>query len=41
MRGEKLSAMDKRALRERDICTQFITLTLCRAGWDEMLKIRQ
>ncbi len=33
--------MDKRGLSERDICTKFITPALRRAGWDEMLQIRE
>ena len=33
--------MDKRDLSERDICTKFITPALRRAGWDEMLQIRE
>jgi type I restriction enzyme R subunit len=33
--------MDKHALSERDICTKFITPALRRAGWDEMLQIRE
>lgn len=33
--------MDKRSLTERDICTKFITPALRRAGWDEMLQIRE
>jgi len=33
--------MDKRALSERDICTKFITSALRKAGWDEMLQIRE
>jgi type I restriction enzyme R subunit len=33
--------MDKRNLSERDICTKFITPALRRAGWDEMLQIRE
>ena len=33
--------MDKRSLSERDICTKFITPALRRAGWDEMLQIRE
>ena len=33
--------MDKRTLSERDICTKFITPALHRAGWDEMLQIRE
>lgn len=39
---ENLStSMDKRALSERDICTKFITPALRKAGWDEMLQIRE
>ena len=33
--------MDKRSLSERDICTKFITPALRRAGWDEILQIRE
>ena len=33
--------MDKRSLSERDICTKFITPALRRAGWDEMVQIRE
>ena len=33
--------MEKRNLSERDICTKFITPALRRAGWDEMLQIRE
>jgi len=33
--------MDKRDLSERDICTKFITPALRKAGWDEMLQIRE
>lgn len=33
--------MDKRALSERDMCTKFITPALRRAGWDELLQIRE
>src|SRR5215213_5021148 len=33
--------MDKRALSERDICTKFITPALRKAGWDEMLQVRE
>src|SRR5260221_9243662 len=33
--------MDKRGLSERDICTKFITRALRKAGWDEMLQIRE
>ena len=36
-----MSAMDKRGLSERDICTKFITPDLRHAGWDEMLQIRE
>src|ERR1700720_4508784 len=33
--------MDKGQLSERDICTKFITPALRRAGWDEMLQLRE
>ena len=33
--------MDKKALSERDICTKFITPALRKAGWDEMVQIRE
>jgi type I site-specific restriction endonuclease len=33
--------MDKRSLTERDICTKFVLPALKRAGWDEMLQIRE
>ena len=33
--------IDKSGLSERDICTKFITPALRRAGWDEMLQIRE
>ncbi len=36
-----MSAMDKRGLSERDICTKFITPALRKAGWDEMVQIRR
>ena len=36
-----LTSMDKRSLSERDICTKFITPALRRAGWDEMLQLRE
>jgi type I restriction enzyme, R subunit len=36
-----MSAMDKRGLSERDICTKFVTPALRNAGWDEMLQIRE
>jgi hypothetical protein len=37
----RVGGMDKRALSERDICTKFITPALRKAGWDEMLQIRE
>jgi type I restriction enzyme, R subunit len=37
----RLNIMDKRGLSERDICTKFITPALRKAGWDEMLQIRE
>ena len=33
--------MDKKSLSERDICTKFITPALRKAGWDELLQIRE
>jgi len=33
--------MEKRVLTERDICTKFILPAIKRAGWDEMLQIRE
>ncbi len=33
--------MDKRSLTERDICTKFILPAIKRAGWDEMLQVRE
>jgi type I restriction enzyme, R subunit len=33
--------MDKRLLTERDICTKFILPAVKRAGWDEMLQVRE
>jgi type I restriction enzyme R subunit len=33
--------MDKRGLSERDICTKLITPALRKAGWDELLQIRE
>ena len=33
--------MDKKGLSERDICTKFITPALRKAGWDELLQIRE
>ncbi len=38
---EPLTGIDRRALSERDICTKFITPALRKAGWDEMLQIRE
>ena len=35
------AVIDKRSLSERDICTKFITPALRRAGWNEMLQIRE
>ena len=39
-RGET-TILDKRNLTERDICTKFIMPAVKRAGWDEMLQIRE
>ena len=36
-----MTALDKRTLSERDICTKFITPALREAGWDEMSQIRE
>lgn len=36
-----MRGMDKRSLSERDICTKFITPALRKAGWDEILQIRE
>jgi len=33
--------IDKRSLSERDICTKFILPAVKRAGWDEMLQVRE
>jgi type I restriction enzyme R subunit len=33
--------MNKQSLSERDICTKYITPALRKAGWDEMLQIRE
>jgi len=33
--------MDKRGLTERDICTKFILPAVKRAGWDEMVQVRE
>lgn len=34
-------AMDKRNLTERDICTKFVLPAVKRAGWDEMVQVRE
>ena len=39
--GTVPTAVDKRNLSERDVCTKFITPALCQAGWDEMLQVRE
>ena len=36
-----MTIFDKRTLTERDICTKFILPAVKRAGWDEMLQIRE
>ena len=33
--------MDKKSLTERDICTKFILPAVKRAGWDDMLQVRE
>ena len=33
--------MDKRSLTERDICTKFILPAVKRAGWDDLLQVRE
>src|SRR5258707_9576037 len=33
--------MDKTSFGERDICTKFILPAVKRAGWDEMLQVRE
>jgi type I restriction enzyme R subunit len=33
--------MDKKSLTERDICTKFILPAVKRAGWDEMVQVRE
>jgi len=33
--------MDKRSLSECEMCTKFITPALRKAGWEEMLQIRE
>src|SRR3977135_2185961 len=39
--GDSRGTMDKRSLTERDICTKFILPAVKRAGWDEMLQVRE
>ena len=39
--GRPLTGMDKRSLSEQDIRTKFITPALRKAGWDEMVQIRE
>ncbi|UFZ01864.1 DEAD/DEAH box helicase family protein [Bradyrhizobium ontarionense] len=39
--GRLLTRMDKASLSERDICTKFVTPALRKAGWDEMVQIRE
>src|SRR5208337_790301 len=39
--GRFTEPMDKRSLTERDICTKFILPAVKRAGWDEMLQVRE
>ncbi len=36
-----MSAIDKKSLSERDICTKFITPALDKAGWNVMTQIRE
>ncbi len=36
-----MSALDKKSLSERDICTKFITPALEEAGWNVMTQIRE
>jgi type I restriction enzyme R subunit len=36
-----LISLDKRGLTERDICTKFILPAVKRAGWDEMVQVRE
>jgi type I restriction enzyme R subunit len=33
--------MDKRSLTERDICTKFVLPAVTRAGWDQMVQVRE
>ena len=39
--GDSRGTMDKRSLTERDICTKFILPAVKRAGWDEMVQVRE
>jgi type I restriction enzyme R subunit len=39
--GDSPRVMDKKSLTERDICTKFILPAVKRAGWDEMLQVRE
>ncbi len=39
--GGRLTGMDKRSLTERDICTKFILPAINRAGWDDMVQVRE
>src|SRR3954453_7547321 len=39
--GDSRGTMDKRSLTERDICTKFILPAVRRAGWDEILQVRE
>jgi hypothetical protein len=39
--GDSRGTMDKRSLTERDICTKFILPAIKRAGWDEMVQVRE
>ena len=36
-----MTAIDKKSLSERDICTKFITPAVVHAGWDAMSQIRE
>jgi type I restriction enzyme R subunit len=40
MPGES-SALDKKALSERDICSKFISPAVSQSGWDEMSQVRE
>ena len=39
--GRRISAMNKKELSERDICTKYITPAVNQAGWDEMTQVRE